>query len=109
MKFPVASNYSCNHKKNRFRVKTPPPLLVLTYNFATTLSETTTINLKTLTTELQLVSKPQNCELKQEPRTLATALHQPRTLEYYLFSEKGFLLLAIMKDTKGSDYIYRYN
>jgi len=76
MKFPVASNYSCNHKKNRFRVKTSPP---------------------------------QNCELKQEPRTLATALHQPRTLEYYLFSEKGFLLLAIMKDTKDSNFIYRYN
>jgi hypothetical protein len=66
MKFPVASNYSCNHKKNRFRVKTSPP---------------------------------QNCELKQEPCTL----------EYLLFSEKGFLLLAIMKDTKGSDFIYRYS
>ena len=85
-------------QKNRFRVKTPPPLLVLTYNFATAHSVTTTLNLKTLTTELQLVSKPQNCELKQEPRTL----------EYLFFSEKGFLLLAIMKYTKDSDYIFRY-
>ena len=49
----------------------------MTYNFATALSVTTTLNLKTLTTELQLVSKPQNCELKQEPRTLATVLHPP--------------------------------
>jgi hypothetical protein len=84
-------------------------LLVLTYNFATALSETTIHKFQTLATEFVLVSSFQNCELKQEPRTLATALHQPRTLEYYLFSEKGFLLLAIMKDTKGSDYIYRYN
>jgi len=49
----------------------------LTYNFATAHSVTTTLNLKTLTTELQLVSKPQNCELKQEPCTLATELHPP--------------------------------
>jgi len=49
----------------------------LTYNFATALSVTTTLKLQTLTTKLLLVSKPQNCELKQEPRTLATELHQP--------------------------------
>ena len=49
----------------------------MTYNFATAFSETTNLNLKTLTTKLLLVSKPQNCELKQEPRTLATELHQP--------------------------------
>ena len=49
----------------------------MTYNFATAYSVTTILNLKTLTTELQLVSKPQNCELKQEPRTLPTELHQP--------------------------------
>ena len=49
----------------------------MTYNFATANSVTTTLKLQTLTTEKQLVSKPQNCELKQEPRTLATELHQP--------------------------------
>ena len=68
---------SLQPQKNRFRVKTTPPLLVLTYNFATAISETTTLNPKTLTTALQLVSLFQNCELKQEPCTLATALHQP--------------------------------
>jgi len=41
---------------------------VLTYNFATAISETTTLKLYTLTTKLQLVSKPQNCELKQEQK-----------------------------------------
>jgi len=50
------------------------PMLVLTYNFATTLTETTTLNLYTLTTKLLLVSSFQNCELKQEPRTLTTEL-----------------------------------
>jgi len=64
----------------------------LTYNFATTLSETTTINLKTLTTELQLVSKPQNCELKQESRTLATELHPP--LKFHNRERKYFFTFA---------------
>ena len=73
----------------------PPPLLVLTYNFATALTETTTITLKTLTTELQLVSKPQNCELKQEPRTLATELHPSlkfhnREIKYF-FTSAGWV------------------
>ena len=49
----------------------------MTHNFATALSVTTTHNLKTLTTELQLVSSFQNCELKQESHTLATEHHQP--------------------------------
>jgi len=39
----------------------------LTHNFAPANSEITTLKLKTLTTKLQLVSQPQNCELKQEP------------------------------------------
>jgi len=52
-------------------------MLVLTYNFATALSETTTHNLQTLATVFHLVYLFQNCELKQEPRTLATALRQP--------------------------------
>ena len=64
----------------------------MTYNFATTLSETTTINLKTLTTELQLVSKPQNCELKQESRTLATELHPP--LKFHNRERKYFFTFA---------------
>ena len=51
-------------------------MLVLTHNFATTLTETTTLNLCTLTTKLLLVSSFQNCELKQEPRTLTTELQQ---------------------------------
>ncbi len=52
------------------------PQLVLTYNFATAISETTYHKLQTLTSTLQMVSSFQNCELKQEPCTLATALHQ---------------------------------
>ena len=51
-------------------------MLVLTYNFATTNTETTTLNLCTLTTIFQLVSSFQNCELKQELCTLATELQQ---------------------------------
>ena len=42
-------------------------IFVLTHNFATTLTETTTLNLCTLTTKLLLVASFQNCELKQEP------------------------------------------
>jgi len=52
-------------------------MLVLAYNFATAISETTTLKLQTLTTTLQLVSSFQNCELKQELCALATELHQP--------------------------------
>jgi len=51
-------------------------MLVLTYNFATALTETTTLNLNTLATIFQLVSSFQNCELKQEHRTLSTELQQ---------------------------------
>jgi len=64
----------------------------LTYNFATVLSVTTTLTLKTLTTELQLVSKPQNCELKQELRTLATELHPP--LKFHNRERKYFFTSA---------------
>ena len=42
-------------------------MLVLTHNFATTLTETTILNLYTVATKLLLVSSFQNCELKQEP------------------------------------------
>ncbi len=56
-------------------------MLVLTYNFATTLTETTILNLCTLTTIFQLVSQFQNCELKQEPSTLTTELQQ--TYEFH--------------------------
>jgi len=49
---------------------------ILTHNFATANTETTTHNLKTLTTAFQLVSQLQNCELKQEFCTQATALQQ---------------------------------
>jgi hypothetical protein len=56
-------------------------MLVLTYNFATALTETTFHKLQTLTTILQMVSKPQNCELKQEPRALATKFRQ--TLKFH--------------------------
>ena len=64
----------------------------MTHNFAITLSETTTHKLKTLTTELQLVSKPQNCELKQESRTLATELHPP--LKFHNRERKYFFTFA---------------
>ena len=55
-------------------------MLVLTYNFATAITETTTFKLQTLATELHLVSSFQNCELKQEPCTLTTELK--RTHEF---------------------------
>jgi len=72
----------------------------LTYNFATAHSVTPTLNLKTLTTELQLVSKPQNCELKQETRTLATELHPPlkfhnREIRYFFISTGLFFVLTL--------------
>ncbi len=56
-------------------------MLVLTYNFTTALTETTILNFYTLTTQLLLVSSFQNCELKQEHRTLSTELQ--RTYEYH--------------------------
>ena len=65
--------------------------LVLTYNFATAITETTTHKLQTLTSTLQMVSKPQNCELKQEPRTQATALYQP--LKFHNRERKFFFLI----------------
>ena len=49
----------------------------MTYNFATALTETTNINLSTLTTKLLLVSSFQNCELKQEASTHTTELSPP--------------------------------
>ena len=67
-------------------------MLVLTYNFATANSETTTLKLQTLTTAVRLVSLFQNCELKQEPRTLATELHQP--LKFHNRENKYFSTFA---------------
>ena len=64
------------------------PMLVLTHNFATALTETTILNLCTLTTIFQLVSSFQNCELKQEPRTLTTELRQP--LKFHNSERKYF-------------------
>jgi hypothetical protein len=57
-------------------------MLVLTYNFATTITANTTLNLYTLTTIFQLVSKLQNCELKQEPCTLSTELQQTHEFQH---------------------------
>ena len=58
-------------------------MLVLTYNFATAITETTTLKLCTLSTTFQLVSSFQNCELKQEPRTLSTELQQTHEFHGY--------------------------
>ena len=51
-------------------------MLVLIHNFATAITETTTLNLNTLATKLLLVSSFQNCELKQETSTPLTELQQ---------------------------------
>jgi len=61
-------NWNCSKivVSGRIFVLTLNKQLVLTYNFATTISVTTTHKLQTLATELQLVSSFQNCELKQE-------------------------------------------
>jgi len=61
----------------RISVLTLNKQLVLTYNFATGKFVTATHKLWTLATVYFLVSSFQNCELKQEFRTLATALNQP--------------------------------
>ena len=88
-------------QKNRFRVKTPPRLhivatmLVLTYNFATAFTETTTLNLCTLTTTFQLASSFQNCELKQEPCTLTTKLQQTIKFRGHEKTKKSTLATAI--------------
>jgi hypothetical protein len=74
-------------------------MLVLTYNFATANSETTTLKLQTLTTAVRLVYLFQNCELKQEPRTFTTKLHQPLKFHnrerscFFTFSGLGELFL----------------
>ena len=73
--FPVASKYSCKRKRVGLESKLHPGT-VLTYNFATAITETTTLKLQTLATELHLVSSFQNCELKQEASTLTTELQQ---------------------------------
>ena len=68
----------------------------MTHNFATGNSETTTLHLKTLTTKLLLVSQPQNCELKQEFCTQATAVQlvsQPQNCE--LKQESSTLATAL--------------
>ena len=64
----------------------------MTYNFATAFSVTTTIKLQTLATEFFLISLFQNCELKQEPCTLATALRQP--LKFHNRERKYFFTFA---------------
>ena len=67
-------------------------MLVLTYNFATAFTETTSHKLQTLTSTLQMVSKPQNCELKQEFRTQATELNQP--LNFHNRERRYFFLIC---------------
>ncbi|HPS61347.1 MAG TPA: hypothetical protein PLE33_08845 [Candidatus Cloacimonas sp.] len=69
--------WNCSEIETSRRIFVLTHQLVLTYNFATGKFVSTSHTLRTLTTALQLVSSFQNCELKQEPRTLATALHQP--------------------------------
>ena len=64
----------------------------MTYNFATTITETTIHKLKTLATALFLVFSSQNCELKQEPRTQATALNQPH--KFHNRERRYFFLIS---------------
>ena len=75
---------------------------VLTYNFATALTETTIINLSTLTTIFQLVSSFQNCELKQESCALATALQ----MVYCLF---WLTIFTCLHGKNNPQFIYTYN
>ena len=69
--------WNCSEIETSRRIFVLTPQLVLTSNFATGKFVCTSHTLRTLTTAIQLVSSFQNCELKQEPRTLATELHQP--------------------------------
>jgi len=68
----------------------------LTYNFATAITEITTDKLQTMATALLIVSSFQNCDLKQESCTQATALHQPlkfhncERMSIFTFSELGW-------------------
>ena len=52
-------------------------MLVLTYNFATANSETTTLKLQTLTTAVRLVYLFQNCELNKNPAHLQPNFTNP--------------------------------
>ena len=79
------------------------PMLVLTHNFATTLTETTTLNLCTLTTIFQLVSSFQNCELKQEPCTLSTELQQ--TYEFHGHGKNIYSAVPEMWGKNCSEFV----
>jgi len=87
--------------------------LVLTYNFATAITETTSHKLQTLTSTLQLVFSFQNCELKQEPRTLATELHQSHNFHnrerkfFFTFAGLGWNCAEI--ETSGRIFVLTLN
>jgi hypothetical protein len=70
-------------------------MLVLTYNFATAITETTTLKLQTLATKLLLVSLFQNCELKQEASILTTELQQTHEFHDHEKTKKSILTTTI--------------
>jgi len=70
-------------------------MLVLTYNFATAIIETTTLKLQTLATKLLLVSSFQNCELKQEASTFTTELQRTHEFNDHEKTKKCILTTAI--------------
>ncbi len=78
-------------------------MLVLTHNFATTLTETTILNFCTLTTIFQLVSSFQNCELKQEPCTLSTELQQ--TYEFHGHGKNIYSAVPEMWGKNCSEFV----
>ena len=86
---------------------------VLTYNFAVAITVYSTIHLKTLATKLQLVSQLQNCELKQEPCTLATELHQPLKFHNrerkYFFAFAGLVWNCPQIATSGRTFVLTLN
>ena len=91
---PAGMGWNCSEIETSRRIFVLTPQLVLTYNFATAITETTSHKLQTLTSTLQMVSSFQNCELKQEPCTLATALHQ--SLKFRNRERKFFFSFAGM-------------
>jgi len=88
----AGKGWNCAEIETSRRIFVLTPQLVLTYNFATAFTETTSHKLQTLTSTLQMVSKPQNCELKQEFRTQATELNQP--LNFHNRERRYFFLIC---------------
>ncbi len=88
-----ASNYSCSRRIG-LESKLPPCLFELTILPLSSLKPQPSLS-KHLQPSYNLVSKPQNCELKQEPRTLATELHPPlkfhnRERKYFHICKTGW-------------------